>query len=183
MSPTSMNSASEELLSSAKAGDLAALSQLIQMHRYGLYRYGLRVCRTTEDAEDALQETLWAVTRAIKMFRGSATSIVSWMFTIIRRECFRLIERHRPSQLDLDSNDESSSPEDELLKRRRVDLLSAALCELEPVHREVILLRDIQELTAPEAALKLGISVEAMKSRLHRARINLREQISKRSDS
>ena len=82
------------LLEAAQGGDRAALGQLVQAHRHGVYRYGLQVCRTTEDAEDAVQETLWAAARAIKSFRGSASSIVSWMFTIVRR-VRSLTGRHR----------------------------------------------------------------------------------------
>ena len=80
----------DDLLTAAQSGDARALGELVAKHRHGVYRYGLQVCRTTEDAEDAVQETLWAATRAIKAFRGSASSIVSWMFTIVRRECLRM---------------------------------------------------------------------------------------------
>lgn len=64
-------------LLAAQAGDAIAISRLLHANRHGVYRYGLQVCRTTEDAEDALQETLWAATRAIATFRGSASSIVN----------------------------------------------------------------------------------------------------------
>jgi RNA polymerase sigma-70 factor (ECF subfamily) len=168
-------------LLAAQTGDVGALTRLIHAHRHGVYRYGLQVCRTTEDAEDALQETLWAVTRAIRTFRGAASSIVSWMFTIIRRECYRLIDRRRETQLFADELDNAMSPEprsdDAVSGRRRAELLTAALLALEPLHREVILLRDIEELSAPEAAARLGISVQALKSRLHRARVNLRDHV------
>ena len=171
---------SEELLSAARTGDLAALEQLLRLHRNGVYRYGLQVCRTTEDAEDALQETLWAATRALKTFRGAATSIVSWMFTIIRRECLRLLERHKEAPLEPDAEDaleSGSDPEHALEARRRTELLADAIRELDPLHREVILLRDVEELSAPEAAARLGISVDALKSRLHRARVRLRDHV------
>lgn len=177
--------ADDDLLA-AQAGDVAALSRLIQAHRHGVYRYGLQVCRTTEDAEDALQETLWAATRAIRTFRGAASSIVSWMFTIIRRECYRLIDRHRETPLPLEALDgqasPASGPDEALLERRRAELLAGALTALEPIHREVVLLRDIEELSAPEAAARLGLSVQALKSRLHRARVSLRDQLAARSD-
>jgi RNA polymerase sigma-70 factor (ECF subfamily) len=179
MEPTTPEDA---LLAAAQAGELAALSQLLRRHRHGVYRYGLQVCRTTEDAEDALQETLWAATRAIKNFRGSASSIVSWMFTMIRRECFRLIDRHRRDPVSLGGMEDEvpadvPEPGDALVVQRRADLLVAALRALDPSHREVVLLRDIEELSAPEAAARLGISVEALKSRLHRARVNLRDHV------
>lgn len=113
-------------LAAARAGELAALSQLLRAHQHGVYRYGLQVCRTTEDAEDALQETLWAATRAINTFRGSASSIVSWMFTIIRRECFRLIDRHRRDPVALGGAEDECpadvlDPSDTLDVQRRAD--------------------------------------------------------------
>lgn len=168
-------------LAAAQSGDVTALSRLLRAHRHGVYRYGLQVCRTTEDAEDALQETLWAATRAITTFRGSASSIASWMFTIIRRECYRLIDR-RGAPLPVEALErepvaDGAAPDDVLAAHRRAESLAAALAALEPLHREVILLRDIEELTAPEAAARLGISVQALKSRLHRARVSLRDQV------
>lgn len=168
-------------LAAARAGDLAALDRLITAHRQGVYRYGLHVCRTTEDAEDAVQETLWAATRALHTFRGTASSIASWLFAIVRRECFRLLEGHRRSPrtapVSEDLLNEVVDPEDAIALRQRIELLAGALADLDPLHREVVLLRDIHELSAPEAAERLGISVDALKSRLHRARTHLREQV------
>ena len=179
-------SAPDVLLSAAQSGDVAALNRLVADHRQGVYRYGLHVCRTTEDAEDAVQETLWAATRAIRTFRGTASSIASWMFTIVRRECLRLLERHRraPGAFDTVEDEVMSEvidPSDALALRRRIELLASALSDLDPLHREVILLRDIQELSAPEAAAQLGISIDALKSRLHRARVSLRDHVLRRS--
>lgn len=178
---------SETLLTAAQAGDVRALGELVRQHRQGVYRFGLQVCRTTEDAEDAVQETLWAATRAIKTFRGSASSIVSWMFTMVRRECLRLIDRRRRSPVTLAGGEDDFSsdvpdPEDAVAARRRTELLAAALGALDPIHREVVILRDIQELSAPEAATRLGISVDALKSRLHRARVSLRDYVRAHAD-
>jgi RNA polymerase sigma-70 factor (ECF subfamily) len=170
----------DALLRDAQAGDAAALHALLVAHRNGVYRYGLQVCRTTEDAEDAVQETLWAATRAIRMFRGTAKSVASWLFTIVRNECYRLLERHRRAPASLDESSRAAdarAPDDELEARRRSRLLARALEALDPVSREVILLRDIQQLTAPEAAERLGISVDAVKSRLHRARVSLKSRV------
>ncbi len=176
------NSPEEALLAAARAGEMAALNQLLRVHRHGVYRYGLQVCRTTEDAEDALQETLWAAARALKTFRGSASSILSWMFTIIRRECFRLIERGRRDPIALGALADVASADGcegggAFAIQHRADLLARALQSLDPAEREVVLLRDIEQFSAPEAAARLGISVQALKSRLHRARVNLREHV------
>jgi RNA polymerase sigma-70 factor (ECF subfamily) len=134
------------LLSAAQHGDPAALARLLEQHRHGVYRYGLRVCRTTEDAEDAVQETLWAATRAIRLFRGGSSSVARWLFTIVRRECFRLLDKwkleHR-AQLDVEEVDPlevALSLDDVLAERRRGEVLAAGLAALDPIHREVILL-------------------------------------------
>ena len=175
----------EATLISAKHGDPHALNSFVRQHRQGVYRYGLSVCRTTEDTEDAVQEALWVATRALHQFRGSASSVVSWMFTIVRRECLRLLERRRRSPLELSSAEELAAdgqdPWSRLAEHEQAELLACALGELDDTHREVILLRDIQELSAPEAAARLDISVDALKSRLHRARVNLRERVAARS--
>jgi RNA polymerase sigma-70 factor, ECF subfamily len=173
-------------LAAAQNGDLAALDRLITVHRQGVYRYGLRVCRTTEDAEDAVQETLWAATRAIRTFRGTASSIASWLFTIVRHECLRRLERDRKAPRPLHDNAqdvlaEVIDPEDALALRQRIEQLAGALAALDPLHREVVLLRDVQELSAPEAAARLGISIDALKSRLHRARVTLRDHLLRRA--
>ncbi len=169
-------------LAAAQAGDIAALNRLIAAHRHGVYRYGLHVCQTTEDAEDAVQETLWAASRAIRTFRGTASSIASWLFTIVRRECIRAIDRRRRAPANLHGDEDELRggavvPDEAVAQRERTERLADALAALDPVHREVVLLRDIQELSAPEAAEQLGISVDALKSRLHRARVNLRDQM------
>src|SRR5215831_14696689 len=67
-----------ELLSAAQKGDRAALEALLAQHRKTVFRYGLRYCRSTEDTEDAVQETLWAAARAIGSFRGAA-AVTTWL--------------------------------------------------------------------------------------------------------
>ena len=178
--------APDDLLTAAQAGDISALNEIVGSHRQGVYRYGLHVCRTTEDAEDAVQEALWAATRALRTFRGTASTIASWLFTIVRRECLRLLERHRDAPVTLDDAGQALfaeviDPADAVAMKQRVALLASALADLDPLHREVILLRDIQERSAPEAAAELGLSVDALKSRLHRARARLREQVLQRA--
>jgi RNA polymerase sigma-70 factor (ECF subfamily) len=166
----------DELLTAAQAGDPVALDRLLRLHRATVFRYGLRVCRTTEDTEDAVQETLWAAARWIKSFRRAA-AITTWLFTIVRNNCYRL-RGHTHAEPELaDLLPMPRSPEDEVIVHEVQLILAAALSELEPAHREVILLRDVEGLTAPEAAERLGLSVQALKSRLHRAREALREQV------
>jgi RNA polymerase sigma-70 factor (ECF subfamily) len=169
---------SDRLLADAQAGDGRALDQLLRAHRDTVFRYALRFCRSADDAEDAVQETLWAATRAIGSFQCTA-AITTWLFTIVRNQCFRLLRRRGGQELadELPPVDLSRSLEEEVGLQQIYRILSSALARLEPAHREVILLRDVEGLTAPEAADRLGLSVQALKSRLHRAREALRNEV------
>jgi RNA polymerase sigma-70 factor (ECF subfamily) len=171
---------SERLLSAAQGGDRTALEALLALHRKTVFRYGLRYCASTEDAEDAVQETLWAAARAIGNFRRAA-AVTTWLFTIVRNKCHRLLF-HKHSDADLADllphvPDPRRSVEEDVATREIQQILADALARLEASHREVILLRDVEGLTAPEAAERLGLTVQALKSRLHRAREQLRAQV------
>jgi RNA polymerase sigma-70 factor (ECF subfamily) len=177
-----MDSQSDRLLAAAQGGDRKALEGLLSLHRKTVFRYGLRYCGSTEDTEDAVQETLWAAARAIGSFRRAA-AITTWLFTIVRNKCHRLMfHKHRDADLadllpSLPDTPAAASAEDDAVTRQIQRILAAALAGLEPGHREVILLRDVEGLTAPEAAARLGITVQALKSRLHRARAELRAEV------
>lgn len=171
---------SEVLLSAAQAGDRRALETLLATHRDTVFRYGLRYCKTSEDAEDAVQETLWAATKSIASFRRAA-AVTTWLFTIVRNKCHRLTRRWSadPSLADVlpEIPDTARTPEERVAAEQIQQILANALSRLDAPQREVILLRDVEGLTAPEAAHQLNITVQALKSRLHRARTQLREAI------
>jgi RNA polymerase sigma-70 factor (ECF subfamily) len=171
---------SGELLAAAQNGDRAALEALLSLHRKTVFRYGLRYCRSTEDTEDAVQETLWAAARSIGNFRRAA-AVTTWLFTIVRNKCHRLLF-HKHEEGDLADVlptvvDPGRTPEDEATARQIQSVLAVALARLTPSHREAILLRDVEGLTAPEAADRLGLTIQALKSRLHRARAELRAEV------
>jgi RNA polymerase sigma-70 factor (ECF subfamily) len=172
---------SEHLLDAAQRGDRAALEELLAQHRQTVFRYGLRYCGSTENTEDAVQETLWAAAKAIGNFRRAA-AVTTWLFTIVRNKCHRLLF-HEHDEADLADllprvPDPGRTPEDDLAARQIQHILAEALARLDANHREVLLLRDVEGLTAPEAAEKLGLTVQALKSRLHRAREQLRVEVS-----
>ncbi len=142
-----MHEGPDDLLRAAQGGDSAALDALLRQHRERVFKYGLRVCQTTEDAEDAVQETLWAASRGIKGFRGSA-SVATWLFTIVRNYCLRLIKRE-PVYADLDDvlpvlADPKTQLDDEVVTAAVSRILAQALAALEPLDREVLLLRDVR---------------------------------------
>jgi RNA polymerase sigma-70 factor (ECF subfamily) len=167
------------LLTAAQQGDPRALQALLAANRDVVFRYGLRFCRTTEDAEDAVQETLWAVARSIGKFRRAA-SVTTWLFTIVRNTCRRLARHHRGEEDLADVLPALADPGaliEDVAARQVEGILARAIAQLDADHRDVILLRDVEGLTAPEAAVRLSISVRALKSRLHRARSQLRATV------
>jgi RNA polymerase sigma-70 factor (ECF subfamily) len=169
-----------ELLTSAQRGDRRALEALLRANRPAVYRYGLRYCPTLEDAEDAVQETLWAAAKSISRFRRAST-ITTWLFSIVRNHCFHLHRRGaaRPERALAEEMlatllDDSPGAADPARQARLRRVLARALARLDPWQREVIIARDVEGLTAPEAARAAGLGVQALKSRLHRAREELR---------
>jgi len=131
------------------------------------------------------QDTLLSMVRSVRDFRGEA-SISTWLYTVARSFCIKKRRRtkgapahHEP--LDAAAHEQAAapapSPEQTLLGRETRDAVAAALDQLEPEAREVVILRDLEGLTAPEVAQVTGLSVAAVKSRLHRARQSLRTQL------
>ncbi len=183
-----MERTDRELIEAARGGDRGALDALLGRLQPRVYRFGLKMCRDSEDAKDVLQDTLLAAARGLREFRGGA-SMSTWLYTIARSFCIKKRRRSKfaPAEeaaLDADTGGEASrvadparTPEASLEGREIEAALERAIAELEPMYREVLLLRDVEGLTAPEVAEVLGLSVEAVKSRLHRARVSVRAQV------
>jgi len=167
--------AKTHLIEAAARGEADAISRLLVVCQPDLKRFARRTCASTEDAEDAVQIALWQLYRKIGALRTAAT-FATWLFRIVERECFRLFRR-RGNAEDLDELAAQDLPAAPALPTDlRLDLVRA-MERLSPPYREVLLLRDVHELTAPEVAAQLGLSLEAVKSRLHRARAQVREHL------
>ena len=176
-----------ELLEAVRGGDRRALEQLLARHQGEIYRFGARMCRDDEDAKDVLQETMIAAARTMPEFRG-ASALSTWLYAIARSFCLkkRRTSKFAPERIDsLEAHasqaseiaDDRRTPEEDAVGRQLQSAVQAAIAELDPMYREVIALRDIEGLSAAEVAEVTGISVEAVKSRLHRARTAVRERI------
>jgi RNA polymerase sigma factor (sigma-70 family) len=164
-----------QLIEAACQGDQAAISDLLIVCQPDLKRFARRTCSTTEDAEDAVQVALWQLYRKIGALRTVAT-FTTWLFRIVERECYRLYRGKKATE-SLDELHELDVPYAPTIPTDlRLDL-TRALERLTLPYREVLILRDVHELTAPEVAAQLGLSLEAVKSRLHRARAQVREQL------
>lgn len=162
------------LVTAARAGEAGALDRLLAVSQPDLMRFARRTCANAEDADDAIQAALWQLHRRIGTLRVIA-AFTSWLFRIVERECRRLLELQRRT-VPLEHADPSALRIEPVPSDLRRDL-GAMIAALPEIYREVLVLRDIEELAAPEAAAQLGISVAAVKSRLHRARTMLREKL------
>lgn len=170
-----------EVLARARAGDEAALAEVLATLAPSVHRFGLGMCRNEADAEDVVQDTLLAVAQRLSEFRGEA-SLSTWVFTLARTACARrrrgLAQRpHQTLEAAFDAASGEPSPEDRVTTREIAEIVSRALDELSDEAREVIVLRDIEGLSAKEAAEIVGVSVDALKSRLHRARRGLNDAL------
>jgi RNA polymerase sigma-70 factor (ECF subfamily) len=176
--------ADQPLLERARAGDAAALARLLEKYQPQIYRFGLRMCRDPEDARDVLQDTLFALARGVREFRGDA-ALSTWLFTVARSFCAKKRRRREgvpgDAQLLHTAAAQAVAPgvaADQALASKELEhALDQAIRALEPKYREVLLLRDVEGLTAPEVAKVTGLGVRAVKSRLHRARLAVRQQL------
>lgn len=176
----------EAIVRAAREGDQAALDALLQRYQPRIFRFGLKMCRNRDDASEVLQDTLIAAARTLRGFRG-ASSLSTWLYTIARSFCIK--RRRRPAaaprvvSLDAESRaaeavpDVRRDPERALADRELGAALETAIGELDPRYREVLLLRDVEGLSAAEVAEVTGLGVPAVKTRLHRARARVRERL------
>jgi RNA polymerase sigma factor (sigma-70 family) len=163
-----------QLVEAACQGNQQALEKLITLTQPTLKRFARRTCASSEDAEDAVQVALWTLHQKIGTLRV-IPALASWMFRIIERECIRFF--HVFKKFDpLTEQSEEIVYETQISHDLRHDLV-VAITSLPQIYREILVLRDIDELSALETAGHLNISVAAVKSRLHRARMMVRDQL------
>jgi RNA polymerase sigma factor (sigma-70 family) len=164
-----------QLVESAMAGDSHAVERLLTIMQPDIRRFARRQCRTSSDVDDAVQEALWLLYRRIGMLRA-AGALSSWLFTVVTHACLRMGRSVFYKTLDIENygNDArlSSVPTADL----RIDV-AAAISSLPPHYREIVILRDLQEMTIDEIGAELNLSREAVKGRLNRARLLLREYL------
>lgn len=162
------------MVTAARDGDPSALGHLLAASRTQVKRYAERHC-IVHDVEDAVQETLIQCSRHIGQLRA-IEAFAGWLFRIVKRECDRLKRHWRLYIHDYAPEQPLPEPVTRPAEELRCDII-AALQSL-PVHyRDVLLLRDAQELTIEEISERLGQTRLAVKARLHRARVLVREYL------
>ncbi|MFW6085609.1 MAG: sigma-70 family RNA polymerase sigma factor [Myxococcota bacterium] len=169
------------LVERAQAGDRDAMEHLLEVVAPQAYRFGLRMCRHPDDAEEVAQETLLSIAQNLGGFEQRA-SLSSWVYALARTACARRRRglKNRPMEPAASAPEpvaEGASPEHAVTTHQVAERIGLALDRLPEDYREVLVLRDMEGLTAPEAADALGVSVGALKSRLHRARAALRQEL------
>jgi len=171
----------ETLLERAQKGDTAALQTILQQVAPAVHRFGLRMCRHEADADEVMQDTLLAITKNLSSFEGRS-SLTSWVFTLARTACSRRRrgQKNQPHVSDEDAPEpiaHEPNPEEAAANRQLADRVTAAIDSLSAEQREVLQLRDVEGLSGDETAAALGVSLDAMKSRLHRARAALERKL------
>lgn len=183
------------LVAGLRAGSADAFETLVRRHGGALLRLARRFLGNEEDARDALQDAMLAVHRSIASFEGTAM-LSTWLHRIVVNACLMRLraKRRRPEETDIDAllptfaeDGHQSAPSvpwretpESLLEREETRVLvREAIDRLPEAYRIVLLLRDIEEKTTEETAAILGITGNAVKIRLHRARQALRTLLDK----
>ena len=158
-------------LSALASGDNSALSGIYEIYGERIFRYAYRMLGNRNDAEDATAETFLRVLRRSHELRADG-AFRTWLFRITRNLCIDKMRQHR--LLELPSDAQYGSPEDRTALKVTVQ---QALSDLQPEYREPLILCDLEDISAKEAADILKITVPALKSRLYRGRRALRDKL------
>ncbi len=174
----------QQLVSAARQGDMAAFESLVHLYEKRVFALTLRMCGNREDAAEAAQEAFLAAWQGLAFFRGDS-SFSTWLYRLASNACVDLLRResrHRtaagPSlddeELNLEVPDAMPSPQDEAERRELREEIERGLAALSPEHREVLVLRELHQLSYDEIAETLDLDVGTVKSRISRGRKQLR---------
>ena len=186
------------VLDGLRQGDITALERLMERHAARVYRVALGITRSAPDAEEVVQDVFASLVRAIDTYEGRS-ALATWLYRVaanaalakrrgkraqvevLLEDCLPTFREdgHREGDRAFLLADWSANPEEVLLTGESRRVLELALDRLPAHFRAVLVLRDVEDLSNEEAARLLGESVSSVKSRLHRARMALREQLTR----
>src|SRR6267154_4939423 len=177
------------LVAAARAGDAAAFEELVNRYEAKIFRLTRNITANHEDAEDAMQYAFLKAYAHLQDFHGDSR-FYTWLVRIAANEALMRLRKRRPNQFSLDEPIESDddvipqeiedwgpSPEQRYAQTEMREILSGVIDQLQPDFRVAFVLRDVEGLSTEETAEALGISVAAVKSRLLRARLKLRQKL------
>jgi RNA polymerase sigma-70 factor (ECF subfamily) len=175
--------------------DMGAYEEIVKRYQDKIYGLALRITRNPTDAEDILQEVFLTLTRKIDTFRGES-KFSSWLYRIAVNASYMHLRGEKKHETDVSledyapydengtlmgriaSKDWTSRPDKVLFSKEAMDIIERAVKDLPEPYRVVFLLRDVEGLSNEEVAGILGLSIPAIKSRLHRGRLFLRDKLS-----
>ena len=178
-------------LEALRAGDRAEFARLVEAYYEMIYRLAIKMLNNPQDAEDILQETFIKAYRNLKNFDGRS-NLSTWLYRIATNESLMFLRKRKPDSVSIDETidtgegehrpvyivDWGNLPEEELMSEEAQAYLDQAVDNLPPSLRVVFVLRDIQGLSTRETGEVLDLSEVAVKTRLSRARLRLREELS-----
>jgi len=180
------------LVTQAREGDAPAFAELVRRYEGKIFRLAQHVTQNREDAEDVLQETFMKAYEHLDQFKGDS-KFYTWIVRIaVNQALMKLRRRKTDKSVSLDEQIDTGEdtvvreiaawdedPEQRFSREELGGILDTAIQALEPPYRSVFVLRDIDELSTEETAEALGLSIPAVKSRLLRARLQLREKLTR----
>lgn len=176
----------ETLIRRAKEGDQSAFGELVTMYEKKVYALAFRMCKNAEDAEEAAQEAFLSAWQGLKFFRFES-SFSTWLYRLTSNACIdhlRKEQRHKNAaalSLDdeetyIDAEDTASPTPQETVERKELRaLIEEGLQRLTPEHKEVLVLREMHQLSYDEIAETLGLDSGTVRSRISRGRKQLRK--------
>jgi RNA polymerase sigma-70 factor, ECF subfamily len=180
-----------QLVTAARAGDIPAFETLVNRYERKIFRLGMNITGSREDAEDVMQEAFLKAYQHLPEFEGNSR-FYTWLVRIAVNQALMKLRKRRPNQVSLDEEIETGedsffrdvedwgpSPAERYEQTQLHDILNEAISELDPNFRIVFQLRDIEEMSTEETADVLHLSVPAVKSRLLRARLKLRQKLNR----
>jgi len=189
-SSASYNTEESKLIDLAKSGDRKALAQLVKKYEQTIYNFAFKICRNRDKAENITQETFFSMVKSLNQF-DNKSKLSTWLYRIVTNHCLMLARKEKNRQFVSIDNDDSlyndekytvdysrlptKYTENEELKK----VLDDAISKLSPDYRMIFLLRDVEGLSTEETAEASDLSISAVKSRLHRARAFLRNEITR----
>jgi RNA polymerase sigma-70 factor (ECF subfamily) len=191
-SPQTVETTESALVTAAKAGDYDAFEQLVNRYEHKIYRLGLNITGNPEDAEDVLQETFLKAFENLARFREDSR-FYTWIVRIgVNQALMKLRKRRTDKSVSLDDPIEENgeviprdfadwgpNPEQLLGRTETREIMEKAIQNLPVSFRTVFQLRDVEGLSTEETAEMLGLTISAVKARLFRARLRLREELAK----
>ena len=191
MSPGFAETPDAELVTLAQAGETRAFDELVRRYQDKVYRLCYKILRHEEDAAEALQDAFLSAFKGLPRFKAEST-FSTWLYRIATNASLMKYRRRRDGHVSYEQSqtgsednepmaiaDWSTQPLDDLLDTETREILSREIDLLPENEREVFILRDIMEQSNEEVAKELGLSVAAVKSRLHRARVHLRDRVNR----